>query len=406
MNVDVAVIGAGAAGLFFCAELSAINKNCTIALIERTKQVGTKIRLSGGGRCNVTHACFIPSQLVGFYPRGNKQLRSPFSRFDTASTIKWFNDRGVSLKTEEDGRMFPDTNKSETIVNALINACSSPNVHLFLNTAIDSISIDLDGFILKGDQEFRAKKVVIATGSHPSGHSLAAQLGHDITQLVPSLFSFNIPTSCLLSLSGISVENVSVSIEGFDFVSKGPILMTHHGFSGPAILKLSAWAARFLAQHQYKSKLWIDWCAEHTYEQLEQHCFEFKKKNPKLPFYKCFEHLAKNLTSALLQKYGLDPNLLSCFWDHKSIRKLVQNLKKDGYLIEGKIPYKHEFVTCGGINLQDVDFKSYQSKKIEGLFFAGEVLDIDGVTGGFNFQNAWTGGWHAAHAVNMQLEKV
>jgi predicted Rossmann fold flavoprotein len=382
---DLIVIGGGAAGLFGALAAKEANPHAKVALLEKSAVLLAKVRVSGGGRCNVTHACFDPAQLIQNYPRGANELRGPFHRFQPKDTITWFESRGVPLKTEADGRIFPVSDSSESIINCLLSEAKRLGVEIFLKTRLQTITKTKDGFDLG---LFSTRNLLLATGSAPEGHKWAEQLGHTIQPPVPSLFTFNVPTSPLLNLSGISLDVVELKIKGSNLVQKGPLLLTHFGFSGPAALKLSAWGARFLHAHEYKVDLIVSWLPE----QKEQETFEklqhLKKTYPqKTLFSENIFRLPKNLWRALLQE---EKRLND--YSLKELQHLALKLHADVYKVEGKTTHKEEFVTCGGVSLKEVSFKTMQSKICEGLFFAGEVLDIDGVTGGFNFQNAWTTG--------------
>lgn len=364
---DCIVIGGGAAGVFAAIQ-SAQNKQTTL-LLEKTNSLLAKVRVSGGGRCNVTHHLFDPRQVAQNYPRGSKELIGPLTQFGPKETIDWFAGQGVKLKTEKDGRMFPTTDTSETILHCLLDAAKDAGVQIKRMAKIESIQ---KGFSLhlKGGETLQCKKLILATGSSAQGYAFAQELGHTIQKPIPSLFTFNTPTSPLKDLSGISLPFVRLSTCGhFQF---GPLLLTHFGFSGPCAIKLSAWAAKELHALAYHAPLEIDWLPHHS----ETEVFEaLKKKTPLLP---------KNLWKQLTQ--NLSPS-------HSELRKCAHTLKHDTYQIEGKTTNKEEFVTCGGVTLSEVQFKNMESKICENLHFAGEILDIDGVTGGFNFQNAWTTGY-------------
>lgn len=349
----IAVIGGGAAGFFAAINIKEKNPGRRVVLLEKTRQPLAKVRISGGGRCNVTHQCFEPKRLVECYPRGKRELLGPFTRFGPVDTIEWFLKRGVQLKTEADGRMFPVSDSSETIIECFLNEAKRLGVELRLQTAV--LRIDRDLSMHLPDEILKCAAVVLATGSVKGGIEMAEKLGHTKVDPVPSLFTFNCPTSPLLDLAGLSVPKARVSLVGTKLEALGPVLITHWGFSGPAILRLSAFGARILHEKQYQADLLIDWAPD-----LE------------LPLPK---NLARRLTPETL---------------HKSL-----------YKIEGKTTFKQEFVTAGGITLKEVDFRTMESKIVPGLYFAGEILDIDGITGGFNFQNAWTGGWLISEALKF-----
>lgn len=399
MSTTSVVIGGGAAGIFFAALRASNYPEERVILLEKTNTLLSKVRISGGGRCNVTHACFVPEDLVKNYPRGSKELLGPFYRFQPKDTIQWFMKRGVQLKTEEDGRMFPVTDNSETIINCLLHEARASGVDIRLQQGIASIEKTDNGFniIFKDQTTLPCARLLLATGSNKDGYEFARKFGHTIVEPVPSLFTFNIPQSPLHDLSGISVDPVRLTLPGSRLNTQGPLLITHWGFSGPAALKLSAWGARVLHGCNYKTTLHVNWLPDLSGEELTALFIDWKREkamqsigqtNP--------ESIAKQLWRSLLLKIDQDP---ICKWKdmpHKTISKLAGLLQKDSYLVDGKTTYKQEFVTSGGILLNEINFKTMESKVCKGLYFAGEILDIDGVTGGFNFQNAWTTAWIAA----------
>jgi predicted Rossmann fold flavoprotein len=371
---DLIVIGGGAAGVFAAIAAKTAHPAASVALLEKSAVLLSKVRVSGGGRCNVTHACFDVAALVQNYPRGAQELRGPFHTFQPRDTIQWFESRGVLLKAEADGRVFPVSNNSETIINCLLSEAKKLGVEIFLRQRIETIE---PGFKVG---PFSCKKLILATGSSPQGYAWAGHLGHTIQKPVPSLFTFNVPTSPLKELSGIVVDPVQSKIG--PFVQKGPLLITHFGFSGPAALKLSAWGARYLHEHDYKVPLTISWVAEPTLPRL----VELKKSSPQKTLVS--ENVFK-LPKKLWREFVGSEKRLNDF-SLKELQKLSERLHGDIYQVEGKTTHKEEFVTCGGVTLKEVNFKTMESKICPGLYFAGEILDIDGVTGGFNFQNAWT----------------
>lgn len=395
MNYDVIVIGGGAAGFFAALAAKRLNPESTVAILEKSAVLLSKVRISGGGRCNVTHACFDPIALSKHYPRGEKELIGPFHRFQPKDTIEWFASRGVELKVEKDGRMFPITNSSETIIECLKEQAKNLGVDIWLRQPIEGVEKLESGFKIhrrEMDPVF-ATKMILATGSSKEGHLWSQKLGHTIAPAVPSLFTFNVPSSPLHELSGISFEKVKVSIVGTSYFQIGPLLITHFGFSGPAPLKLSAWAARYLFEKNYCVDLEINWipdrCAQDLYNELEG----LKKRMPhrtlsaENPF--VFPKSFWKLFLGSLEEKRLNDISL------KELASLAQKLHSDIYAVNGKTTNKEEFVTCGGVVLKEVNFKTMESKVCKGLYFAGEILDIDGVTGGFNFQNAWTTGFIA-----------
>jgi predicted Rossmann fold flavoprotein len=403
----IIIIGGGAAGFFAAITAAIAHSRASIILLEAGREFLSKVRISGGGRCNVTHHCFEPSQLVQYYPRGGKALRGAFSRFQPKDTIAWFKARDVTLKTEADGRMFPITDDSATIANCLLETAKEYGVHLRPNSPVKSLQklenqflIELkNGEILKGD------RVLIATGSNPMGYRWAKALGHQVQEPVPSLFTFNIKDPRLTDLAGIAVENVRVSLVSSDqkkLEQTGPLLITHWGVSGPAILKLSAWGARLLHDHKYQMPLIINWLPNYNRETLQAILLETKQSQPRKQILTVSPvEIPKRLWQNLVTFIGIDSKMVWADLSKKSLNNLLVELLQGEYLIKGKGVFKEEFVTCGGVNLSEINFKTMESKKCPGLFFAGEVLDIDGVTGGFNFQSAWTTGWLAGNSIGI-----
>lgn len=390
---DLIVIGGGAAGLFGALCAKEAFPYAKVAVLEKSAVLLSKVKVSGGGRCNVTHSCFEPPLLVRNYPRGEKELLGPFHRFQPKDMIQWLEKRGVFLKTEADGRMFPVTDQSQTIIDCFLQEAARLGIEIRTRQKVQEVQKKEDHFrlLLQEGQELLTKKLLLATGSNPEGHHLAEQLGHTIQKPVPSLFTFNIPDFSLKELSGIAVPQARLSIEGTPYEQIGPLLITHFGLSGPAALKLSAWAARTLFEKNYEEALLIDWLPSFSEETVFEKLVACKTHAAqKLLCNECPFSLPKNLWKELVgpAKKGYDYSL-------KELRTLAQKLKRDRYLAKGKTTHKEEFVTCGGVSLKEIHFKTMESKVCPGLFFAGEVLDIDGVTGGFNFQNAWTTGFLA-----------
>lgn len=370
---DCIIIGGGAAGVFAAIE-SARQGNQTL-LLEKSNSLLSKVRISGGGRCNVTHHLYDPKEVALHYPRGSRELIGPFHRFGPKETVDWFAREGILLRAERDGRMFPESNTSETIIYCLLEAAKKAGVTIRRVAKIEEIQSSF-AIHLKGGEVLSCSKLILATGSSSKGHEWAKVLGHTLQNPIPSLFTFNVPSSSLKQHSGISIPNVRLTICGHS--QRGPLLITHFGFSGPCAIKLSAWAAKELALAGYRETLMIDWLPNMTVTEV----FEVLKKNqtPLLPK-KLWKHFTENL--------GNTPS-------HKQLRSVAEKLKRDFYAVEGKTTNKEEFVTCGGVTLSEIDFKTMESRLCKGLHFAGEILDIDGVTGGFNFQSAWTTGWIAA----------
>jgi predicted Rossmann fold flavoprotein len=413
-STEVVVIGGGAAGFFGAIHAAQAPHTC-VTLLEAGRQPLAKVRISGGGRCNVTHHCFEPSQLVLNYPRGSKALRGAFSRFQALDVVRWFNTEGVKLKTEADGRMFPVTDDSETIVEALMFAAKKAGVVLRNNVLVQKIERLGDrkfDVILKNGENIICDRLLLATGSSPSGYAIARSLGHELEPPVPSLFTFNIKDSKLHELAGVSVNPASVKLINDASSEKkksarnqleqsGALLITHWGLSGPAVLKLSAWAARELHDCNYQAKLAVNWIPSLKVEAIKQILLSAKTEQPKkfISNY-CPVDVSLRLWEYLLDKAEVELEKRWADISNKSIQQIVNVLSASEYAIAGKGVFKEEFVTCGGIRLQDVNFQTMESKLCQGLFFAGEVLDIDGVTGGFNFQSAWTTAWIAAQGIN------
>lgn len=401
-KLTIAVIGGGAAGFFGAIACANANKNNRIILLEKARQVLAKVRISGGGRCNVTHACFDPALLVQNYPRGGKELRGPFARFQPRDTINWFESRNVPLKVESDGRMFPTTDSSETIASCLIQECRALGIDLWTERGVTDCQKTEHGFALalSSGEILNCNRILVAAGSGPKVHEWLSRLGHTIIPPVPSLFTFNIPNSPLHELSGISVPKASLSIDDTPLKQSGPLLITHWGFSGPAVLKLSAWGARTLHDMKYKATLRVNWLPDLSEEDLKNTLISQRKSAPvrqvstEAPF-----SLPKNLWKAFLSMADIPHETKWAALSNLQIKSLASILHAGTFAIDGKSTHKDEFVTCGGINLKEVDFRTMESRLCPGLYFAGEVLDIDGVTGGFNFQNAWTTSWIAGNAM-------
>lgn len=402
----VVIVGGGAAGIFAAAILAEATDELEIVVLEKTRQLLSKVRISGGGRCNVTHSQFDPKKLAGNYPRGGKELLGPFHTFQPENTIQWFNNHGVELKTEEDGRMFPVTDHSATIINCLLDAAKHGGVHIRNEHSICGIERKEKGFslLLEKQEKMECDYLILATGSHPLGHKLAASLGHTIVPAVPSLFTFNVPTSKMLDLAGIAVPDAELSLKGIPFKQRGSLLITHWGFSGPAALKLSAWAARDLHACNYQTELYINWVPSASKEEVLNALISCKKQKPlktldqENPF-----GLPLNLWKRLLTLSNIQPAAPMGHIANANLQKLGEQITASAFLVEGKTTYKSEFVTCGGVELKEINFKTLESRLVPHLFFAGEILNIDGVTGGFNFQNAWTTAFLAATEIATSL---
>ncbi|MCW5518623.1 NAD(P)/FAD-dependent oxidoreductase [Aureitalea sp. L0-47] len=403
---DLLIIGGGAAGYFTAINAADMDGDLTIAILERGKDVLNKVKVSGGGRCNVTHAEFLPDELTQNYPRGEKELLGPFHRFMTGDTITWFQERGVELKIEADGRMFPVTDSSQTIIDCFNREVERLGIMVYRQSAVKSIAKEKSGWeVATKDHAFRAKKVVVATGSNTKVWSLLESLGHTIVPAVPSLFTFNIKDDRIDGLAGIATqaEVEVVNSEGKTLLkSDGPLLITHWGMSGPAILKLSAWGARILEPLRYNFTIRINWLDGLGPEEVEQQLKEMKLTHgkKKINSFPMFE-LPKRLWKHLVLASGISENTTWAELDKFGTRRLTHELTKGEFKVNGKSTFKEEFVTAGGVALEEVNFRTFESKLLPGMYFAGEVLNIDAITGGFNFQNAWTGGYLAAKAITV-----
>ncbi|MBE9052832.1 NAD(P)/FAD-dependent oxidoreductase [Nostocales cyanobacterium LEGE 11386] len=408
LPLNIVVVGGGAAGFFGAIACAKANPHAHVTLLEASRQPLAKVLISGGGRCNVTHACFEPARLVQNYPRGGKALRGAFSRFQAEDTVAWFTDHGVHLKTEADGRMFPITDNSETIVECLIKAAAKLGVELRIGTPVVSVTkLSPAGFeiILKSGETKKCDRLLLATGSNPVGYKIAKDFGHHIEPPVPSLFTFNIPDPKLRSLAGVSVNPVQLrlSVDGKPQLEQtGPLLITHWGMSGPAVLKLSAWGARVLHQNRYQATLLVNWLPDLHKEQVRQKILAVKTEWAKkaIALHRGVD-LPHRLWQYIVSRADITPEERWAGISNKKLNQLVQELTQGEYLIKGKGVFKEEFVTCGGVNLKEVNFKTMESKLIPGLYFAGEILDIDGVTGGFNFQSAWTTSYLAGNSMGL-----
>ena len=398
---DVLVVGGGAAGFFAAINTAERNPALSVAILERGTSVLNKVKVSGGGRCNVTHAEFIPNELASYYPRGQKELKGPFHSFMTGDTMAWFESRGVPLKIEDDGRVFPESNSSQSIIDCFLKQSQKYDIKLKKNHAVRSIGQTGDSWTVETIQEvFYCKKLMIATGSNPKIWQMLQSLGHNISPAVPSLFTFDIDDPRLKDIPGVVAKDVAVEVMGTSLHSEGPLLITHSGLSAPSILKLSAFGAIELAQLNYKFEIKINFI-----QQDAASCLEVLMKN-KLELSKklvrntpLFE-LPKRLWVKLVQAAAIADELRWADLNKLQLQSLSKQLTKAVFQVHGKSTFKEEFVTAGGIDLKEINFKTYESKLFKNLFFAGEIINIDGVTGGFNFQNAWTGAYLAAQELS------
>jgi predicted Rossmann fold flavoprotein len=407
------VIGGGAAGFFCAVNAARMDPSLIVTIVEKSSKLLSKVRVSGGGRCNVTHACFEISALVKKYPRGANFLKKTFHQFNTTHCIRWFEERGVKLKTEPDGRMFSITDTSQTIIDCLLKEANKFGVEILMNAEVSSIKRgpEASGFVLQlsANRQLTADFICIASGGYPKSSMFKwlTDLGHSIEEPVPSLFTFNMPGNSITQLMGVSVEKVLVKIVGSKLMDEGPLLITHWGMSGPAILKLSAWGARELAVKSYHFTIVVNWVAGFNEQSLrekwqvirnERSAQKISNRNP--------FNLPSRLWLFLLNESGVNADIRWADLPAKEQNRLIKNLAAHEFEVKGKTTFKEEFVTCGGIKLSEVDANTMQSKVVPNLFFSGEILDVDGITGGFNFQHAWTSGWIAARSISETQQTI
>ncbi|NEM98941.1 BaiN/RdsA family NAD(P)/FAD-dependent oxidoreductase [Pontibacter burrus] len=405
--MKIAVIGGGAAGFFGAITCAEANPDAEVVLLEKTTKLLSKVLVSGGGRCNVTHHCFAPGPLSQHYPRGAKQLKEAFKSFGSQETVTWFEQRGVKLKTEADGRMFPVTDSSQTIADCLLQQARKAGVTIKTGVGVTRIAPPTQTiahfivYLINGNQ-LQADRVLVCTGGNPkaSGYDWLRELGHPILEPVPSLFTFNVPGNPLKELMGVSVPHAKVRIAGQKLEYEGPLLITHWGYSGPAVLKLSAWGARIFHDLNYSFTALLNWVPEFNEESLRAELQNYRQAHPKKvvvtnPLFSLPQRLWKALTTLA----EISPDVKWAELPGKNTNKLLEALLRMQVDVKGKTTFKEEFVTCGGIGLQQVNMKTMESRLHPGLYFAGEVLDIDGITGGFNFQAAWTTGYLAGRAM-------
>jgi predicted Rossmann fold flavoprotein len=409
-KTKIAIIGGGAAGFFAAISAKKHFPEAEVTLFEKSNKVLSKVKISGGGRCNVTHACFDNKQLASKYPRGENYLRKAFEQFNAQDTIDWFKKRGIHMKTYPDGCIFPVSNDSQTIIDCFLKETQQLGIRIKLNQSITKIvQTNTDFELVTREEKFNATKVIVTTGGQPkrSGLEWIEKLGHTIIEPVPSLFTFNMPTNPIRELMGNVVEKATVKIEGTKLIGKGPLLVTHWGMSGPAILLLSAWGARILQEKNYHFAILVNWLDEmkeitlrgKLNEIIEEHGGKMIGNLNPFPVTNRMWHFLLEKSEVHLETRWKDIG-------KKNTNKLVNTLLNDRYEVSGKTTFKEEFVTAGGISLSEIDFKTMESKKVSGLFFAGELLDIDGITGGFNFQAAWTTGFIAGkHSGNLTIIK-
>lgn len=409
---EIVVVGGGAAGFFGALACAEAAPKAHVSILEQSGEFLAKVRVSGGGRCNVTHACFDPRELASHYPRGSKALIGPFHRFQPRDTIAWFEQRGVKLKTEPDGRMFPMTNTSETIIDCFMREAQKAEITLQARTGVEEISKRVGGGFdlgVSGGRKITCDSLLLATGGCRAAAQggLAQALGHSLEPPVPSLFSFELDASHLHDLAGVAVSDVLVSVPGTSLSERGPVLITHSGMSGPVILRLSAWGARIMFDRGYKFTLAIHWLPSMEEGAILKEMNERREKQgARLVANAPIGPLPGRLWERLVQWAGLNPETRWSSITRAGQQKLLQQLTHAELPVTGKSLNKDEFVTCGGVRLDEVQFKTMESRICPGLYLAGELLDIDGITGGFNFQAAWTTGWIAGQAMAESIKKA
>ena len=395
----VIIIGGGASGFFTAANID--TKLYDVTILEQNSDVLQKVKISGGGRCNVSHACFDPRELMQFYPRGNKELLSVFTKFQPGDTMNWYEEHGVALKIEDDNRIFPESNSSQSIIDCLVNECRKKNVKILTKQTVTEILPQENGYkIHTTDQNYFADYVVFSTGSSPKAFKILEKLGHQIIAPVPSLFTFNIKNEILKDLMGTSFQYVDIEVPKLNLEESGSLLITHWGLSGPAILKLSAWGARELAALKYQFEIIVNFIGTASEDALE--IFKnFKENEPKKSIgqAKIFD-ITNRFWQRILFVSGIDTTKQLANINNKEMQKIIENLCCCRMNVTGKSTFKEEFVTAGGVDLKEMDFKTMKSKKLPNFYISGEVLNIDAVTGGFNFQACWSEGWLIAQDLN------
>ena len=400
-NFNIIIVGGGAAGFFTAINIVEKNPKLKVAILERGTEVLNKVRISGGGRCNVTHACFEPNELVKFYPRGEKELRGPFHQFCSGDTIEWFEKHGVELKIEADGRIFPVSNSSQTIIDCFLKATQKLGITVLTGQSVQSIfKKDSLWKVETQTENYLAEKLILATGSNPKVWEMLQNFGHAIVSPVPSLFTFNIKDSRIKELPGVAAH-VTVKVKDTKLSSTGPLLITHWGMSGPAILKLSAWGARILHDKNYQFTIFVNWLNDAEKADVENMLKELKQEHAKKSVSKksAFE-LTNRFWESLVLASGIESETKWADLSKIQLQNLANQLTNGTFQVNGKSTFKEEFVTAGGIDLKEINFKTMESKLHESLYFAGEIVNIDAITGGFNFQNAWTSGYIVASALS------
>jgi predicted Rossmann fold flavoprotein len=399
-NFDIIIVGGGAAGFFTAINIVEKNPKLKVAILERGAEVLQKVRISGGGRCNVTHACFEPNELVKYYPRGEKELRGPFHQFASGDTIEWFEKHGVELKIEDDGRMFPVSNSSQTIIECFLTATQKLGIEVLTGQSVQSIFKKENVWKIETQNEnYIAEKLILATGSNPKIWEMLQTYGHAIVSPVPSLFTFNIKDPRIKELPGVAAQ-VTVKVKDTKLTSTGPLLITHWGMSGPAVLKLSAWGARILHDKNYQFTIFVNWLNDVETSEAEKILKDLKQEHAKKAVSKKSHFDFPNrLWESLVLASGIEAETKWADLSKTQLQNLSNQLTNGTFQVNGKSTFKEEFVTAGGIDLKEVNFKTMESKLHENLYFAGEIVNIDAITGGFNFQNAWTSGFILANSI-------
>lgn len=410
MQKRLVVIGGGAAGFFCAVNAARMNPQLQVILLEKTSKILSKVKISGGGRCNVTHALFDIGEMSRRYPRGQNFVKKAFHQFFTTDTVRWFEERGVKLKAEKDGRMFPVTDSSQTVIDCLMNEAEKYGVAVRTTTEVRGLKTDDGKFLVESStgEHLKSDFVVLATGGYPKASLFdwLKNLGHAFSEPVPSLFTFNLPGHPITELMGVSVEKARVKIEGSKLVEEGPVLVTHWGLSGPAVLRLSAWGARGLAMCNWQFVAHINWLPGENEQSLKEIFQQLRRSNAAKKIANHNVGLPARLWQFLLAQSNVNDDKRLADLPAKAENALIKNLIDYVVHVKGKTTFKEEFVTAGGISLSEVDSATMMSRKIPNLYFAGEVLDVDGITGGFNFQHAWTSGWVAAKSIAVQAQQI
>lgn len=408
MRKRLVVIGGGAGGFFCAVNAARMNPGLAVTILEKTSKILSKVKISGGGRCNVTHALFDIAEMSKRYPRGQNFVKKTFHQFFTTDTINWFEQRGVKLKAEKDGRMFPVTDSSESIIDCLLQEANLYGVDIRMNAEVKALAINDGQWVvhLANGQQLNADYVCLATGGYPKAAMFdwLKNLGHNFAEPVPSLFTFNLPRHPITQLMGVSVENARIKIEGSKLMEEGPLLITHWGLSGPAVLRLSAWGARELAGKNYHFKVHLDWLPEFNEQSLKEAFQQWRKIHAAKKIANHNPGLPVRLWQFLCEQAGANNEHRFSDLPAKTENALIRSLVDFVVEVGGKTTFKEEFVTAGGVHLGEVDTNTMMSKKAPNLYFAGEVLDVDGITGGFNFQHAWTSGWIAAKSISSMAD--